>query len=87
MGKSRIFREIIDSEDVGMRQGGGGPGFPFEPRQELQRRERCRQDFERDLAAEPRVVRAIDPAHAPGTKGRQDLVSANACSSFEHELP
>ena len=37
-----------------------------------------RQDFERDLATQFRVARAIDLAHATGTNRRDDLVDADA---------
>ena len=41
-------------------------------------RERVGQDLDRDVAAEPRVARAIDLAHAAGAESDKDLVDAEA---------
>ena len=41
------------------------------------------QDLDRDVAAQPRVVRAIDLAHAPGTDGAEDFVGAKARAWLE----
>ena len=37
-----------------------------------------RQDLERDVAIEPRVLRAVDLAHAPGADGGENFVGPEA---------
>src|SRR5262249_7731060 len=59
----------------GMVQRGDGPGLLFEPSQPIGiARVVGGEDLQRDVAAETRVPRAIDLAHAPGPHGRHDLV-------------
>ena len=46
-----------------------------------------RKDFDRDVATELRVARAIDLAHAAGAERRQNLVGAETSARREsHEL-
>ena len=53
--------------------------FPLEPRKPiLIRRERLWQDFDRDVALEPGVTRAVDLAHAAFAEQRGDFVGAEA---------
>jgi hypothetical protein len=55
--------------------------FTLKPRQAIGIvGERPRQDFQRDVAAELCIPRALDLAHAPGAQGRQNLIRAEACA-------
>jgi hypothetical protein len=42
-----------------------------------------RQNFQRDIAIEARIARAIDLAHAAGADGGQDLVRPEASTGTE----
>ncbi len=45
--------------------------------------ERGRQDLDRNVATEPRVVRAVDLAHAAGAERRDDVVRAEPVTGGE----
>ena len=45
-----------------------------------------RHDFDRDVAIQPRVARAIDLAHAPGAERSDDLVGAEACADRKRHV-
>ena len=76
--------DVVDGNDVGMRKGGERFHLALEPRERLGiAREGCRQDFDRDLASEPRVPRSINLAHAAGANGGDDLVGAESGSRAE----
>ena len=64
---------------------GGRARFLLEPAQPIGvTGERRRQDLDGDVAAEPRVARAIDLAHAARTDGVDDFVGAKARSWRQH---
>jgi hypothetical protein len=46
-------------------------------------RERGGQDFNRNVAAEPRIPRAIDLTHSAGSQSGDDLVGAEAGAGSE----
>ena len=46
-------------------------------------RERVGQDFDRDLALQPRIFRAIHLAHAARAEKRDDLISAESSAGGE----
>jgi len=67
-----------------MREGGGRPGFLLEaPPRVVVSRQMRRQHFQRDLAVEARVARAIDFAHAARSEVRDDVVRAETGPSGE----
>ena len=58
-----------------MAQRGDGAGFAFESRYPVfVQREFGRQNFEGHAAAEARILRKVDNAHAAGTELGQDLI-------------
>ena len=64
--------------DVGMVERGQRFGFTSEAGEPIGVvRERCGQDFERDIAIERRIVRAIHLAHAADTEERRDVIDAD----------
>ena len=70
--------DVVDRGDV---RDGSGPPRPAPPaRSACSRsgvlREARRQDLDRDLAPEPRVLRPVDLAHPSGADRREDLVGA-----------
>ena len=74
MSRPGIF-ESVDRSDVGMIQRRQNFGFALEPRHALGiARESLGQNFQRHIAAEFRVVSAIDLTHASRTEGRDDLI-------------
>ena len=78
---ARLF-ETVDAADVGMVQRGEDLCFTLEACEAIGiERERVRDDFQRDVATELRVARAIDLAHGAGPERRQDFVRAEACAS------
>src|SRR5262249_39975950 len=70
-----VRREIVDREDVGMRERGDGARLPLEP---FERRgvagEIRGQDLDRHLAPEARIARPVDLAHSSRAERREDLV-------------
>ncbi len=79
------FADVVDVDDVRVVEGGGGARLPFEPRQQLGIGARA-QDLDGYGAAEPRVARAVDLAHAAGSQAVDDLVGADARSRSEGVL-
>jgi hypothetical protein len=58
--------EIMDGEDVGMRQCSDRPRFALESGKPIRIvSEQVGKDFDRDVAIELRIARAVDLAHAP----------------------
>jgi len=73
--RERDFFESKDGRDVRMVQGGQQPRFPLEaffPLFTFQ--EALRQDLDRNLSRELRVLRSIDLAHPARTERSEDLV-------------
>ena len=67
----------MDVRDVRVVQRREGLGFACEPSQPIGIvRKRVRQDFERDIAIQLRIARAIDLSHAPFADWRGDFVDA-----------
>ena len=76
----RLF-EAVDRRDVGMIQRRQELRLALEAREAVRiGGEELGQDFQRDVAIEPRVARAIHLAHAARADGDDDLVSAEPCS-------
>ena len=71
------FFDAVDRADVGVIQRGEHPRLALEAREPIRiARERARQDLDRDVASELRVVRPVDLAHAAGAEQRLQLISA-----------
>ena len=77
--------DVVDVDDVGVVQGGGGARLPLEPLQQL-RIGAGAEDLDGDGPAEPRVARAVDLAHAAGSQAVDDFVGADARSGSEGVL-
>ena len=78
------FLGRVDGDDVRVIEGGDGAGFAreaFEPRRIAGHV--GRQHLERDVAAEPRIVRAIHLAHAACAERGDDLIRADAGSRVQ----
>ena len=66
---ARGFAEIVDGQDVRMRERGDGPGFALESRARVGVGDDVgRKDFDRDMALELGVACAIDLTHPTGAK-------------------
>ena len=62
---ARVLAEVVDADDVGMREAGGGARLVAEAREEgLVAGQVAAQDLDRHRAAEQRVFGAIDGRHA-----------------------
>ena len=74
-----LLSELVDGEDVGMREGRDRLGFALEarPRRSV-RGEPGWQNLDRDLPPEPGVGRPVHLAHPAGTERRDDLDTARA---------
>ncbi len=80
-GASVVHAEIVNGEDVGMRQRGDRAGFTLEARERIRLlRDVGRQDLHRDVAGELLVVRPVDFAHAARPKDGADLVRTQSCA-------
>ena len=76
---SVVIFEFVDRPDVRMIERRQHARFAFEPGTPIRIEHECvGQDFDRDVALEPFVTRAIDFAHSAGTKAGGDLIRADA---------
>jgi hypothetical protein len=73
--------QTVQRRDMRVIQRGERLGLPFEACDAIRVvRQMIREYFDRHIAAELRVLRAIDLAHTACAKRREDLVRAEACS-------
>ena len=78
--------DVVDADDIGMRQLARGPGFNLEPAQTLRIGGKARrQRLDRHIAPESGVARAIHLAHAAGTDEADVLRRDRA--GFRRESP
>ena len=76
--RALVAADVVDGEDVGVIERAGGARLLLEAAQAVGvGRERRGQHLDGDVAAEARVARAIDLAHAAGADRSDDLVRAN----------
>ena len=84
-----VRSEVVNREDVGMRERRDRLGFAFEARKG--RRilgELIRQNLDCDVAIERRVASLVDLAHAARANRRENLVRAETDASREsHRVP
>ena len=81
---------LVDGHDVGVVQGRREPGLADEPLLELLvLRERGGQQLQGNLAAEARVLGAVDHGHAATADHRLDAVARDLspCVEFRHHAP
>src|SRR6185369_7210852 len=77
VGSALMLPDVVDRGDVGMVEDAGGFRLLLEATQAIRvLRERGRQDLDRDVAPEARILRAVDLSHAPGADLAEDLVGA-----------
>ncbi len=75
IGRLTVRSEIEDGEDVRVVQRRNRVRLALEARERVGvLRERFRKHFDRDIAMELRVLRAVNLSHPPGTQGGEDLV-------------
>ena len=83
---ARLDADVEDREDVGMVQRRRCARLELEAAQPLVILRRVsRQHLDCDLAAEPRVFRAIDLTHAAVSKRSDDFVRAETRAGSEHQ--
>ena len=76
--------DAVNAGDVSMIERRKDPGFTLEPAQAvLIERERRREDLDRDVTLEPRIVRPVDFAHPAGAQPADHLVGSDA-AAFLH---
>ena len=79
VGEAALDADVEDRDDVGVVEGGRGPGLLLEPAQAVGVVGHLGgQHLDRDLAIEALVVSAVDLAHPAGPEWRDDLVRAEA---------
>jgi hypothetical protein len=79
-----LSAEIVNGEDMRVRQGRHRLGLTLEARQRGRIGSECgRQDLDRHVAIEFGVVRAVDLPHTAGADGRTDLIRAKASAGRE----
>ena len=79
VAKFLVLTEIVDREDVRVRQRGHGPGLALEPRQRIRIvGHPFRQHLDGDRPLETRVPRPVHLSHSARAERRQDLVGAEA---------
>jgi hypothetical protein len=79
--------DVEDGEQVGVAERARRAGLLLEALQALGiGGEGGRQDLDRHVAPQPRVVGAVHLAHPAGTQRRHDLVRADPRSRREHQL-
>src|SRR5262249_23094477 len=75
--------EIVDADDVRVRERGHGLRLALESCQSVWQRRRRRENFDSDVAIQLRIAGAINFAHPAGTNGGDDLVRAKPRASTE----
>src|SRR5262245_27851800 len=71
--------EIVQTDDVRVRQRGDGSGFTFEASEPVGIvRDRLWKDFDGDVTAETSVTGAVDLAHPAGADGGEDFVGTKS---------
>jgi hypothetical protein len=79
--------EVVDGEDVRMRERRHRLGLPLEPRERGRVSSECLgQDLDRDVAIQLRVAGPIHLAHAACPERREDFVGAQAGAGHEHHF-
>ncbi len=72
-----MLADVVDGQNIGMVQRGGGARFLLEASEALGiGGHRGRKDLDRYVAPEPRIARAIDLAHPARAKWRQNFIGA-----------
>jgi hypothetical protein len=84
-----VFAEVVHGDDMRVRQGCGRARFTGEAFARVRKVEVFAEHFDRDEAAEQRVVRGIDRSHASASKASLDLIASDLSAWFEHaaQLP
>ena len=78
MEGTRSDADVVDGDDVGVVQGGGGLGLLLEAAHEVGLvGERVGKEFQRHIALQSRIASPIDLAHAAAANQRDDLVGAH----------
>ena len=81
VGHAVVGADVVDGEQIWMVERGGGARLLLESPHAIGIADNVRQqDFESDLAAQPRVVGAIDLAHPARAERRLDLVGTDSCA-------
>ncbi len=76
---------VMDGENVGMRKGGHGAGFPLEPRLPVGvARQRFRQNFDGHFSAQPCIAGTIYLPHAARAKRGDNLIRAKTSGRGQH---
>jgi hypothetical protein len=76
--------EVVNREDVGMRERSDGSGLALESRAVFRiARDAGREDLDGDLAIESRIFGAIDLAHSARAEGRQNLAGTEASTGLQ----
>ena len=82
-----VAAEIVNREDVGMRERGDGARFAFEPRDAIRvGADRGRQHLECDIAPQLDVMRAVDLTHSARAEQADDLVTPEARAGGDAHL-
>ena len=73
--------DLIDRDDVGMVEGGGGASFLLETAHRVGvARESGLQQLDGDFASQPGIVREVDLAHAATADERHDVIGPDAAA-------
>ena len=88
VGHAVVAAEIVNGEDVGVRERSDRVRFALEAGQPIGVGGECRrQDLDRDLPPQLRVARAIHFAHPAGAERVQDLVPAESRAGSQAHQP
>ena len=87
VGRALVRADVVDGRDVGVVQDSRGPRLLLEAAQAVGvRGERRRQDLDRHVAAQPRILRPVDLSHPARAERREDLVGAQPCSADQTQM-
>ena len=85
---SPLLANVVNREDVRVRQGRDRLRFPFESGKRIGvLRQPVGKDFDRDVAGEARVPSAVHLSHSSGAQGREDFVWSEPATAFDHRPP
>ncbi len=82
-GRVGVERDVVDGDDVRVRERRGRPSFPFEVPEGAWRGARAEEELDRDVSSEPRVAGAPDLAPRAPPEQLDHLVGAEADSGVD----
>ena len=84
IGRGAFLTDVVDGNDIGVGEGGDGARLVKETCHRLRIRCQCRrQDFDGDVATEPRIMSTVNLAHSAGAEHADDFVATEVSTGLQ----